>query len=131
MRRDARSCRRPAIALTPRWHGLPPTSPPSRVAGPCSGSSATRAFSTLNWIETSPAIPGMPPARPQPIGAIFLAAVRDRPLAYAGKFIRQMAYGASVAWPPYGLDPTIPGVDRRRAPRVRYHDAARPDGSAD
>jgi hypothetical protein len=39
---------------------------------------------------------------------IFLAAVRDRPLAYAGKFIRQMAYAASVAWPPYGLDPAIP-----------------------
>jgi len=39
---------------------------------------------------------------------IFLAAVRDRPLAYAGKFVRQMAYGASVAWPPYGLDPVIP-----------------------
>ena len=38
----------------------------------------------------------------------FLAAVRDRPLAYAGKFARQMAYGASVAWPSYGLDPTIP-----------------------
>jgi hypothetical protein len=39
---------------------------------------------------------------------IFLAAVRDRPLAYAGKFIRQMAYGVSVAWPAYGLDPAIP-----------------------
>jgi hypothetical protein len=39
---------------------------------------------------------------------IFLAAVGDRPLAYAGKFVRQMAYGASVAWPPYGLDPAIP-----------------------
>ena len=39
---------------------------------------------------------------------IFLAAVRDRPLAYAGKFLRQMAYGASVAWPTYGLDPAIP-----------------------
>jgi hypothetical protein len=39
---------------------------------------------------------------------IFLAAVRDRPLAYAGKFVRQMAYGASVAWPRYGLDPFIP-----------------------
>jgi hypothetical protein len=39
---------------------------------------------------------------------IFLAAVRDRPLAYAGKFVRQMAYGASVAWPIYGLDPAIP-----------------------
>jgi hypothetical protein len=39
---------------------------------------------------------------------IFLAAVRDRPLAYAGKFVRQMAYGASVAWPRYGLDPIIP-----------------------
>jgi hypothetical protein len=39
---------------------------------------------------------------------IFLAAVRDRPLAYAGKFVRQMAYGASVAWPPYGLVPVIP-----------------------
>ena len=39
---------------------------------------------------------------------IFLAAVRDRPLAYVGKFFRQMAYGASVAWPPYGLDPAIP-----------------------
>ena len=39
---------------------------------------------------------------------IFLAALRDRPLAYAGKFVRQMAYGASVAWPPYGLEPVIP-----------------------
>jgi hypothetical protein len=39
---------------------------------------------------------------------IFLAAVRDRPLAYAGKFVRQMAYAASVAWPPYGLGPAIP-----------------------
>ncbi len=39
---------------------------------------------------------------------IFLAALRDRPLAYAGKFARQMAYGASVAWPIYGLDPAIP-----------------------
>jgi hypothetical protein len=39
---------------------------------------------------------------------IFLAAVRDRPLTYAGKVVRQMAYGASVAWPPYGLDPAIP-----------------------
>ena len=39
---------------------------------------------------------------------IFLAAVRERPLAYAGKFIRQMAFAASVAWPAYGLDPAIP-----------------------
>ena len=39
---------------------------------------------------------------------IFLTAVRDRPMAYAIKFVRQMAYGASVAWPPYGLDPAIP-----------------------
>jgi hypothetical protein len=39
---------------------------------------------------------------------IFLAAVRDRPLAYAGKFVRQMAYGALIAWPPYGLEPAIP-----------------------
>ncbi len=39
---------------------------------------------------------------------IFLAAVRDRPLAYAGKVLRQMAFGASVAWPPYGLDSAIP-----------------------
>jgi hypothetical protein len=38
---------------------------------------------------------------------IFLAAVGDRPLAYTGKFVRQMAYGASVAWPPYGLVPFI------------------------
>jgi hypothetical protein len=38
----------------------------------------------------------------------LLAAVRDRPLAYAAKFVRQMAYGASIAWPPYGLDPAIP-----------------------
>jgi hypothetical protein len=39
---------------------------------------------------------------------IFLAAVRDHPLAYASKFARQMVYGALVAWPPYGLDPAIP-----------------------
>lgn len=39
---------------------------------------------------------------------IFRAAIRDRPLAYAGKFVRQMAYAAFVAWPAYGLDPAIP-----------------------
>ena len=39
---------------------------------------------------------------------IFLTALRDRPLAYAGKFVRQMTYGASVAWPIYGLDSAIP-----------------------
>ncbi len=39
---------------------------------------------------------------------IFLAAVRDRPLDYAGKFVRQMAYAGSVAWPAYGLEPVIP-----------------------
>jgi hypothetical protein len=48
---------------------------------------------------------------------IFLAAVRDRPLDYAGKVVRQMAYGASVAWPPYGLDPTI-GVSTDDVPLV-------------
>jgi hypothetical protein len=48
---------------------------------------------------------------------IFLAGVRDQPLAYAGKFIRQMAYGASVAWPPYGLDPAIP-VSTDDVPKV-------------
>jgi hypothetical protein len=39
---------------------------------------------------------------------IFLTAVRDQPLAYVRKFARQMAYGASFAWPSYGLDPAIP-----------------------
>src|SRR4029077_17416959 len=39
---------------------------------------------------------------------IFLAAVRDRPRASAGKCVGQMPYGAPVAWPPYGLDPAIP-----------------------
>ena len=39
---------------------------------------------------------------------IFLAALRDRPLAYLGKFVRQMAYGTFLAWPPYGLDAAIP-----------------------
>jgi hypothetical protein len=39
---------------------------------------------------------------------IFLAALRDQPLAYAAKFVRQMAYGATAAWPVYGLDPAIP-----------------------
>ena len=48
---------------------------------------------------------------------IFLAAVRDRPLAYAGKFVRQMIYGVSAAWPPYGLDPAIP-VSTDDVPRV-------------
>ncbi|HSS84595.1 MAG TPA: hypothetical protein VLL30_12575, partial [Reyranella sp.] len=61
---------------------------------------------------------------------IFLAAVRDRPLAYAGKFVRQMAYGVSVAWPPYGLDPAIP-VSTDDVPHVadimtRHGRAARP-----
>jgi hypothetical protein len=48
---------------------------------------------------------------------IFLTAIRDRPLAYAGKFARQMAYAASVAWPIYGLDPVIP-VSIDDAPHV-------------
>ncbi|HEX7561953.1 MAG TPA: hypothetical protein VF396_01645 [Bradyrhizobium sp.] len=39
---------------------------------------------------------------------IFLTALRDRPLVYAAKFVRQMAYGASVAWSVYGLVPAIP-----------------------
>jgi hypothetical protein len=39
---------------------------------------------------------------------VFLAALRDRPLAYMGKFVGQMAYGTFLAWPPYGLDATIP-----------------------
>jgi hypothetical protein len=39
---------------------------------------------------------------------IFLTALRDRPLVYVGKFARQMVYGASVAWPVYGLNPAIP-----------------------
>ena len=61
---------------------------------------------------------------------IFLAAVRDRPLAYASKFVRQMAYGASVAWPPYGLDPAI-GVSTDDVPLVsdimtRHGRAAQP-----
>jgi hypothetical protein len=51
-------------------------------------------------------------AQPHDIAAsywrIFLAAILDRPLLYVGKIARQMAYGASVAWPPYGLEPTIP-----------------------
>jgi hypothetical protein len=60
---------------------------------------------------------------------IFLAAVRDRPLAYAAKFVRQMAYGASVAWPPYGLEPVIP-VSTDDVPHVSdimtRHDRAQP-----
>jgi hypothetical protein len=51
-------------------------------------------------------------SRPHDIAAsywrIFLAAILDRPLLYIGKIAHQMAYGASVAWPPYGLEPTIP-----------------------
>jgi hypothetical protein len=39
---------------------------------------------------------------------VFLAALRDRPLAYMGKFVRQMAHAAFLAWPPYGLDAAIP-----------------------
>ncbi|MCP3470227.1 hypothetical protein NLM33_07800 [Bradyrhizobium sp. CCGUVB1N3] len=61
---------------------------------------------------------------------IFLTAVRDRPLAWAGKFVRQMAYGASVAWPPYGLDPAVP-VSTDDVPHVsdimtRHAPAAQP-----
>jgi hypothetical protein len=70
---------------------------------------------------------------------IFLAALRDRPLAYARKFVRQMAYGAAVAWPPYGLEPVIP-VSTDDLPVVsdimtRHGRAAQPielqDGSED
>jgi hypothetical protein len=53
-----------------------------------------------------------PDARPHDIAAsywrIFLAAILDRPLLYIRKIAHQIAYGASVAWPPYGLEPTIP-----------------------
>lgn len=38
----------------------------------------------------------------------FVVAVRDRPLAYAGKVVRQMAFGTFDAWPPFGLDGIIP-----------------------
>jgi hypothetical protein len=51
-------------------------------------------------------------APPQAVAAIywriFLAAVRDHPLLYVGKIARQMAYGAALSWPPYGLGPTVP-----------------------
>jgi hypothetical protein len=62
---------------------------------------------------------------------IFLVAVRDRPLDYAGKFVRQMTYGISVAWPPYGLDPAIP-VSTDDVPHVsdimtRHGRAVRPN----
>jgi hypothetical protein len=62
---------------------------------------------------------------------IFLAALRDRPFAYAGKFVRQIAYGASVAWPPYGLDSAIP-VSTDDVPHVsdimtRHGRAVRPN----
>jgi hypothetical protein len=39
---------------------------------------------------------------------IFLVAAREHPLTYAAKFVRQMAYGAFLAWPAYGLDNAIP-----------------------
>lgn len=39
---------------------------------------------------------------------IVRAALREHPLAFAEKFVRQMAYGVLVAWPPYGLGRTIP-----------------------
>lgn len=39
--------------------------------------------------------------------SIVLAAIRDRPLTYAGKVFRQMAYAVLLAWPPYGLEPVI------------------------
>ena len=106
MQHDARSCRRPATALTPRWRGLPPTSEPGRwpVLGffgdACLFDTALDrdvAEDTRNAVGAAEAY-----------WRIFLAAARDRPLAYAGKFVRQMAYGASVAWPPYGLDLAIP-----------------------
>ena len=108
MPRDARSCRRPATAPTPRWRGLPPTSPRSRVAGPCSGSSATRACSTPRWIEMSPTVPGTPPARPRPIGASSSPpCVTGRWPMRASSSVR-WPMAASVAWPTYGLDPAIP-----------------------
>src|SRR5207302_6066667 len=61
---------------------------------------------------------------------IFLAAVRDRPLAYAGKFVRQIAYGALVAWPPFGLNSAIPvttdRVPHRSAVRMAHVRSAAP-----
>ncbi|WP_027579310.1 hypothetical protein [Bradyrhizobium sp. Ai1a-2] len=61
---------------------------------------------------------------------VFLAAVRDRPLAYAGKVVRQMGYGLLLAWPPYGLEPVIP-VSNDDVPHVseimtRHGRAAQP-----
>jgi hypothetical protein len=51
---------------------------------------------------------GNPVAAAAAYRRVFLAALRDRPLAYMAKFVRQMAYGTLLAWPPYGLDATIP-----------------------
>ena len=39
---------------------------------------------------------------------IFITAVLDRPIAYAGKVARQMAFGIFDAWPPFGLDDEVP-----------------------
>jgi len=61
--------RRPATTPTPRWRGSPPTSPRSRVAGPCSGSSATRASFDTALDRDVADDTGNASARPQPIGA--------------------------------------------------------------
>jgi hypothetical protein len=129
MQRDARSYRRPATAPTPRWRGLPPTSPRSRVAGPRSGSSATRAFSIPHWIETRRYRARR--RRGRSLSA-HLPGGRARPAAG----LRGQVRPSDGLW---GLGrmaalrtrPCDTSLDRRRAARVRHHEAARPGGSAD
>jgi len=85
--------------------------------------------STLHWIETSLTIRNA-------VGAaaayrrIFLAAVRDR--RWPTRAIRPSdGLWASVAWPPYGLDPAIP-VSTDDVPHVSdIMTPARPAAQAD
>jgi len=77
------------------------TSPRSRVAGPCLFF-GTRATLDTHWIETSTTVRNA-------VGAaaayrrIFLPPCVTGPLAYRGKFVRQMPMGLG-RMPPYGLD---------------------------
>src|ERR1700731_3246604 len=130
MPRDARSCRRPATAPKPPWLGLSAALARGRGRWPVVGFFGDACLFDTALDRDVADDSGNAVGAAAAYRRIFLAAVRDRPLDYAAKFVRQMAYGASVAWPPYGLEPAIP-VSTDDVPQVsnimtRHGRAAQP-----
>ena len=126
MQRDARSCRRPATVLSPRWRGLPPTSLRSRVAGQCSvrrvplrhctGSGVRRRYLECRrgCRSLSTRVPG---CSARPAAGLHGQVCSSDGLCDLSRMAALRTRRCHT------------GVDRRRAARIRHHDAARSRGS--